>query len=331
MCVTLAIFSMSIFGSRFIHTSGLLASIQTAFLVELTNQDRQQNNTQALQVNNLLVEAAQKKADDMASKSYFAHTSPEGITPWHWFDSVSYSYAYAGENLAVNFSESLDVHRAWLASPTHKKNIVDSRFTEIGIATSQGVYKGRPATFVVQLFGTPKSINVQNSTVLKQEDVPLSEILTEETQPMFEIPTQEVLGEITQGDTGITQETSVFVQNSNSDVLLNDYVYTNTENSNNFASESYQIIGDASQLTLFEKIIISPLSFSFILLLVLIFVLIVVLLVRVVVEFKHHHIDHAVLLLGAIVLIGVLLVLQKSLFLDNVIINTSAEIDVLDR
>ncbi len=95
------------------------------------------------------------KADDMATKGYFAHTSPEGLTPWYWFAQVGYNYTYAGENLAINFNESKDVDTAWLASPTHRANILNSHYTEIGIATAQGMYKGVQATFVVQMFGTP--------------------------------------------------------------------------------------------------------------------------------------------------------------------------------
>ena len=50
----------------------------------------------------LLSAADDEKADDMAAKSYFAHTSPEGIDPWHWFAQVGYKFTYAGENLAVH-------------------------------------------------------------------------------------------------------------------------------------------------------------------------------------------------------------------------------------
>jgi len=47
------------------------------------------------------------------------------------------------------------VQKAWLNSPTHRSNIMNNKFTEIGIATAVGTYKGRKTTFVVQMFGTP--------------------------------------------------------------------------------------------------------------------------------------------------------------------------------
>lgn len=91
----------------------------------------------------------------MAEKSYFAHTSSDGVTPWHWFQEVDYPYLYAGENLAIHFTDSEDVIDAWMNSPTHRANILNTRFTEMGIATAQGSYQGRATIFVVQLFGTP--------------------------------------------------------------------------------------------------------------------------------------------------------------------------------
>ena len=50
----------------------------------------------------MLQEAAEKKAQDMIENNYFAHTSPQGKTPWHWVEESGYDYRYAGENLAIN-------------------------------------------------------------------------------------------------------------------------------------------------------------------------------------------------------------------------------------
>lgn len=131
------------------------AAVISSVLVDLTNGDRNNNSVRGLAINPTLSYAAELKAKDMAAKSYFAHTSPEGITPWYWFGQAGYTFLYAGENLAVNFSDSLDVERAWMNSPSHRENILSKNFSEIGIATAEGIYKGRPTTFVVQLFGSP--------------------------------------------------------------------------------------------------------------------------------------------------------------------------------
>ena len=105
-----------------LNTSGGMAAVLPAVLSDLANQDREAQKLPELIVSPLLNEAAQMKADDMASNGYFAHTSPSGKTPWYWLSQVGYNYQYAGENLAINFSDSKDVADAWMASPGHRAN-----------------------------------------------------------------------------------------------------------------------------------------------------------------------------------------------------------------
>jgi len=138
-----------------VSSDWFIGSIIPATLVTLSNDQRVGDALPTLTRNATLDAAAQLKANDMAEKGYFAHESPEGMTPWHWFGVAGYNYAYAGENLAVLFSDSEDVVRAWMNSPGHRANILGSHYTEIGIGTAKGIYKGAPTVFVVQLFGTP--------------------------------------------------------------------------------------------------------------------------------------------------------------------------------
>jgi len=134
-----------------------LASVLPGVLASLTNEERKQNQLPNLAVNTLLNQAAQMKAEDMAAKSYFAHTSPEGLTPWHWLDAVGYRYDYAGENLAINFTDSQDVTEAWMNSPTHRANIVKSSYREVGTGMATGIYEGKETLFVVQVYANPRS------------------------------------------------------------------------------------------------------------------------------------------------------------------------------
>jgi hypothetical protein len=106
-------------------------------------------------MNSLLQVAAQDKVNDMVAKGYFAHTSPQGIAPWYWFQQAGYNYLYAGENLAMNFTDSQDVTTAWMNSPEHRANILSTQFTQVGIATAQGTYDGKPVIYVAEEFGTP--------------------------------------------------------------------------------------------------------------------------------------------------------------------------------
>lgn len=138
-----------------LSSSWLVGTVLPAVVIDQTNTERQDLRELPLKRNALLDKAAELKAEDMAKKHYFAHNSPEGVTPWHWFDEVAYQYSHAGENLAIHFTDSSAVVAAWMASPAHRANIVNGSYTEIGVGTAEGEYEGFKTVFVVQLFGTP--------------------------------------------------------------------------------------------------------------------------------------------------------------------------------
>lgn len=143
-------------GVALLTKTNFLAAVLPGTLVALTNSDRATNDAGMLTEDPLLAKAAQLKANDMAANGYFAHVSPSGKTPWYWLQQVGYQYGYAGENLAVNFTDSIDVETAWMHSPAHRANIVKSVYTKVGIATAEGEYEGKPTIFVVQFFASPK-------------------------------------------------------------------------------------------------------------------------------------------------------------------------------
>lgn len=130
------------------------ADITKSSLINLANQNRAEFSLPGLVESPQLNAAAYMKAVDMEKNGYFAHTSPSGINPWHWFDLAGYNYRYAGENLAIGFLESNEIQDAWRASPTHEANIINGKYQEIGIAVYKANFNGNPATIVVQLFGT---------------------------------------------------------------------------------------------------------------------------------------------------------------------------------
>jgi uncharacterized protein YkwD len=132
-----------------------LAAVVPGEVIALTNSQRKENNASPVKENYMLDAAAEAKAQDMATKGYFSHVSPDGSQPWSWITHSGYSYQYAGENLAVRFDNAEGVVEAWMASPTHRSNIVKQVYTDIGIGVAQGTYQGMPATYVVQYFGTP--------------------------------------------------------------------------------------------------------------------------------------------------------------------------------
>jgi hypothetical protein len=133
----------------------LVSTVLPAVVVEMTNEERQQLNAPNLRRNPTLDEAARLKAEHMAENEYFSHYSPTGVSPWYWFSEAGYRYAHAGENLAIHFTDSSEVVDAWMKSPTHRANIVNANYTEIGVGTAKGTYEGYDTVYVVQLFGTP--------------------------------------------------------------------------------------------------------------------------------------------------------------------------------
>jgi len=141
--------------------TNFLGAVLPGVLVSLTNNDRTANNVSAVSENAQLTAAAQAAAEDMAAQGYFAHVSPDGKDPWYWLNLAGYKYQYAGENLAVDFTDSSAVESAWMSSPTHHANIVKPQYTQTGIGVANGMYQGREATFVVQFFGSPAAASLQ--------------------------------------------------------------------------------------------------------------------------------------------------------------------------
>lgn len=132
-----------------------LAAVVPGEVIALTNSERHSYQMGDLRENPLLGAAAQAKADDMAAKGYFSHLGPDGAQPWVWIEGAGYMYQYAGENLAARFIDSQDVVSAWMASPSHRENVLKPTYTEIGVGVAQGMYQGQSTTFVVQYFATP--------------------------------------------------------------------------------------------------------------------------------------------------------------------------------
>lgn len=134
---------------------GYSSEITAQKVLDLTNVERQKRGLSPLRLNPVLSRSAEAKAQDMFAQNYWAHNAPDGKTPWTFFQNAGYRYTIAGENLAKDFYDTESMMKAWMKSPTHKDNIVSSKYQEIGIGTVNGVLDGVKTTLVVQHFGTP--------------------------------------------------------------------------------------------------------------------------------------------------------------------------------
>lgn len=129
-------------------------SIKTSVLVETLNSERRAEGMGELEVDPRLVSAAYEKAEDIFEHQYWSHYGPDGQTPWDFILGNGYSYVYAGENLAKGFSSSEGVHSAWMASKTHRENILNPSYNDVGIAVVSGELNGSYVVLVVQMFGS---------------------------------------------------------------------------------------------------------------------------------------------------------------------------------
>ncbi|MBI3103932.1 hypothetical protein HYZ05_03245 [Candidatus Daviesbacteria bacterium] len=156
---------------------GISANLDQQVLIELTNKERQKLGLPPVSENEALDKAAELKAQNMFAENYWSHFAPSGKTPWDFILGSGYKFTYAGENLAKNFYSSSDVVSAWMASQTHRDNLLNPKYQDIGIAVVEGVLNGQKTTLVVQEFGSTQmiagnpSVNVQG----KQIQIPKEE------------------------------------------------------------------------------------------------------------------------------------------------------------
>ena len=107
---------------------GYAANIAPGEVIRQINEKRLSQGLNPLNENPTLSQAALAKGADMLNKDYWAHVSPDGVEPWAFFTNVGYSYHYAGENLARDFSNPSAAVEAWMASPSHKENILSAKY-----------------------------------------------------------------------------------------------------------------------------------------------------------------------------------------------------------
>lgn len=131
------------------------AAVDSITIMGLINFERTQRNLPALFTHQSLINAAQIKSQDMIDRDYFAHVNPEGSYIWSAIISAGYSpYQILGENLAISFSTSEGMVKAWIDSPAHRENLLHSDFEHQGLSALFGDYQGGYTNLTTSLFGT---------------------------------------------------------------------------------------------------------------------------------------------------------------------------------
>lgn len=162
------------YGTSPIRTLAYATNINHTGLLASTNQQRSANGLATLALNGQLNSAAQAKANDMAAKDYWSHTSPDGSQPWDFIIAAGYSYNNAGENLAYGALTSEQTVQAWMDSPGHRANILNTKFMQVGFGFANSAnYQGSgPQTIVVAMYATPYGMQAPAPPVPTPEPTP---------------------------------------------------------------------------------------------------------------------------------------------------------------
>lgn len=127
-------------------------------LLSATNAARAAHGLGPLSLSSRLNNSSLMKAQDMANRDYWAHVAPDGTEPWYFFAQAGYDYMTAGENLAYGFSSSQTTVDGWMASQSHKDNILGN-YSEVGFGFANSAsYQGNGnQTIVVAHYGAPRA------------------------------------------------------------------------------------------------------------------------------------------------------------------------------
>lgn len=159
----------------------------------LVEEVRKEHRLNVLDQNEKLEKSSQAKAEHMVDNSYFAHEGPDKKSLATFLKAAEYEYKVAGENLAMGFSSAQSVVNAWVQSPLHYKNLVDTEFLEQGLGIDSGEYKGKDTVFIAHHFGKQKATFVPLEKV-----VPTVEAVFAEGRKITPVP--EPVAEATQGE-----------------------------------------------------------------------------------------------------------------------------------
>jgi uncharacterized protein YkwD len=117
-------------------------------LVAIVNDERRKRGLVPLRQDDRLRRSARAHSDDMATRGYFSHNSPDGNTPSERIREAGYP-APAGENIAQGQDHPTQVMMAWMNSPPHRANIMHPAVRAIGV----GVRHGPAGPWWTQHFG----------------------------------------------------------------------------------------------------------------------------------------------------------------------------------
>lgn len=127
-----------------------------AEILAAVNAERKKAGVPPLRSNSLLDKAAQRHAQDMLARGYFAHESPAGKTVRERTREAGYDWRAIGENIAEGQFSAEEVMRTWMNSPGHRRNILAPNFRELGVGLALGRSGSGYRILWAQAFGTAR-------------------------------------------------------------------------------------------------------------------------------------------------------------------------------
>lgn len=123
-------------------------------ILDLSNSARQQSKLGTLRFSTQLNAAAQRHANDLAQGAKFSHTGSDGSTMKDRVVDSGYKYWSIAENIYYQAPRNQPERavQGWLKSPGHRRNLLNARFTEMGVGYASN---GRDH-YYVQVFGAPQ-------------------------------------------------------------------------------------------------------------------------------------------------------------------------------
>jgi uncharacterized protein YkwD len=110
-------------------------------MLDLVNRERAANGLRPLAPDPELTEVARRHSADMFARGYFAHDTPEGLSPFDRMHQANVQFLTAGENLALAPTLSV-AHTGLMNSPGHRANILRPQFGRLGIGIMDGGMRG---------------------------------------------------------------------------------------------------------------------------------------------------------------------------------------------
>lgn len=140
------------------HTAFAIVSPDPQEIIRLVNEQRTARGLTLFKENEALNKAAELKAKEIANLGSLVHTQAPLGTQWWNTAQSGYFFQSIGENLAANISDPSTLVMDWINSPIHSVNILNPLYSDIGVATVPGVFRGTAGSYTVEYTAIPKAV-----------------------------------------------------------------------------------------------------------------------------------------------------------------------------